>query len=154
MAVILDNLDYDEEKKKKKLEQELTGRKIPKVPKYLKLVTFGGPKKIPVPKLSSASGIEAPNLTEADVKHFYDTGDVAEFSTNPYPSENPPIVQDLASLRRSSELSGLTLLSSDSSSVSGVVWCGCFVDHVIIQCRVHREVSSLQPEVQQKTNDL
>ena len=119
MAVILDNLDYDEDKKKKKLEQELTERKIEKVPKYLKLVTFGGPKKVPVPKLSSASGIEAPNLTEADVKNFYDSGEVAEFSTNPYPSEQPLITHDVGILRRSSELSGLNLLSYDSSNVRG-----------------------------------
>lgn len=118
MAVILDNLDYDEEKKKAKLEEELQKRKVEKVPPHLKLVKrLGGAKRVPVPKLSAASGIEAPFLTEAEVKNFYDTSEALEFPVAASPSEHHPITHQRESVYRqhSSELSSLKLLSGNSS---------------------------------------
>ena len=126
----MDNLDYDEEKKKTKLEEELRKRKIEKVPLHLKLVKhLGGAKRVPVPKLSSASGIEAPFLTEAEVKNFYDTGETSEFPVTLFPSDHHPITHhhDALYQRRSSELASLTLLSQNTSEVlsSGMCVCVC-----------------------------
>ena len=111
-AVILDNLDYTEEKKVKKLEQELKTHKIEKVPIHLKLFKCCGPKRVRVPKLSSVDG---PSLTEADVRNFYNTGETADFSRSAFHCEAhipPNIVR-----RQSSELSNLELLNKDSSDV-------------------------------------
>jgi len=109
VAVILDNLDYDEEEKIVKLEEaEKNKEKIQKVPKHLHIFKLGGPKKIPLPKLSS---VDAPNLTEADVRNFYNVGEVQELSKENL-NEHPPLRHELAS-QRSSELSNLDLLTGD-----------------------------------------
>lgn len=77
VAVILDNLDYDEEVKKQKLEEaEKNTEKVQKIPYHLQIFQLCGPKKISVPKISSA---DAPNLTEADVRNFYNIGEVSDF---------------------------------------------------------------------------
>ena len=112
MAVILDNLDYTEEKKVKKLEKELKTHKIEKVPIHLKLFKCCGPKRVRVPKLSS---VDAPSLTEADVRNFYNTGEAANFSRSPFHRE--PHIQPNTVQRQSSELSNLELLNKDSSDV-------------------------------------
>ncbi len=120
VAVILDNLDYDEKKKKTKLEEELQKSKVEKVPYHLKLVTrLGGAKRVPVPKLSSATGIEPPVLTQAEVKSFYDTGEALEFPVTSALSESHPISHQHveAPHRLSSDLSNLSLLSGYSSDV-------------------------------------
>lgn len=110
VAVILDNLDYDEEVKIKKLEEaEKNTERVQKVPKHLCIFQLGGPKKIPVPKLSS---VDAPNLTEADVRNFYNVGEVANLSTG-FVSEQPPPLPSECGSRRSSKLSNLDLLMGD-----------------------------------------
>ena len=127
MAVILDNLDYDEETKKELLQQVVDKKTTQKVPTHLKVLTACGPKLISAPKISAAvaAGVEVPNLTEADVKSFYETGEIKEPGAYPsatglsdqshHPAPNTGTVQ-----RRGSELSQLQLLSVDSnvSSVS------------------------------------
>ena len=121
VAVILDNLDYDEEKKKVKLEQELKNRSSrgDTVPFHLKLFKYlGGAKRVPAPKLSSASGVDVPDLTEAEVKNFYDTGETSEYPTGVYPSDHPRTAQDALFTRRNSDLSNLGLLSKSSSEVT------------------------------------
>lgn len=117
VAVILDNLDYDEEVKIHKLEEaEKNKEKIQKVPKHLRIFRLGGPKKIPVPKLSS---VDTPKLTEADVRNFYNVGEVTRFPTG-FVAEQPPLPSEISS-RRSSELSNLDLLSGDKAAVgSGI----------------------------------
>lgn len=121
VAVILDNLDYDEEVKKKKLEEaEKETEKVQKVPYHLRIFELCGPKKIPVPKLSSA---DAPNLTEADVRNFYNIGEggAGDFPKD-FVAKQPLIVPAAASTatsnaaevginRRTSELSQLDLLT-------------------------------------------
>lgn len=109
VAVILDNLDYDEEVKIDKLEEaEKNKEKVQKVPTHLRIFELGGPKKIPVPKLSS---VDAPNLTEADVRNFYNVGEATDFPTGFVP-EQAPLPSETYS-RRSSELSNLDLLTGD-----------------------------------------
>ena len=116
VAVILDNLDYDEEVKIKKLEEaEKNKERVQKVPKHLCIFQLGGPKKIPVPKLSS---VDTPNLTEADVRNFYRVGEGTNLSSGfvaeqalSYPSE--------IDSRRSSKLLNLDLLMEDKGTVGG-----------------------------------
>ena len=96
-AVILDNLDYDEETKKEKLEKELNTRKITKVPWHLKVFKLSGPNRIQFPKMSAIS------LTEAEVRNFYDAVENTDFpltcgsSTLPA-DENKPEMQQLPKL--------------------------------------------------------
>ena len=118
VAVILDNLDYDEEEKKIKLEEaEKNTEKVQTVPYHLRIFKLCGPKKIPVPKLSSA---DAPNITEADVRNFYNIGEVPDLPLGLI-AEQPPIVpsEAVSYHRRSSELSPPELLTENSSSSSG-----------------------------------
>ena len=118
VAVILDNLDYDDDEKVVKLEQELKTRKKKKVPPHLKLVAvFGGPKRVAAPKLSSAQGVDVPNLTEAEVRSFYKSGEASQFPTVPFPSDHTHFTHDTKLQRQSSELSHLGLLTSDSCEV-------------------------------------
>lgn len=118
VAVILDNLDYDEEVKKKKLEEaEKNTEKVQTIPYHLRIFELCGPKKIPVPKLSSA---DAPNLTEADVRNFYNIGEAGDFPTG-FVSEQPPILPAEVTSRRTSELSQLDLLTGDSTAMSSGV---------------------------------
>lgn len=120
MAVILDNLDLDEEKKKEKLQQVVVKKTVQRVPVHLKLLTACGPKLISAPKISAA-GVEVPNLTEADMKTFYETGEnkdmkeAAVYSTEQFafPHQQSPPTGTLR--RQSSELSELQLLSVDSN---------------------------------------
>ena len=123
MAVILDNLDYDEDTKKELLQQVVEKKTTQKVPPHLKLLTACGPKLISAPKISAAAtaaGVEIPNLTEADVKSFYETGELREVKdTAGIPPVEPTFPQQQApptslTQRRSSELSRLELLSEDS----------------------------------------
>lgn len=118
VAVILDNLDYDEELKKKKLEEaEKNKEKVQKVPFYLQIFKLCGPKKIAVPKISSA---DAPDLTEADVRNFYNIGGVGDFPTG-FIAEQPPILPSDSSIRRTSELSQLDLLTEENSELGSVI---------------------------------
>ena len=122
MAVILDNLDYDEDKKVEKLQQVVNKKITRKVPFHLKLLTACGPKLISAPKISSA-GIEVPNLTEADVKNFYESGEARDVTApSTFSSEQPLFAQSSSGTlqRQTSDLSKLQLLSEDSeiSSVS------------------------------------
>ena len=141
VAVILDNLDYDEEEKIVKLEEaEKNKEKIQKVPRHLQIFKLGGPKKIPLPKLSS---VDAPNLTEADVRNFYNVGEVAELSAESL-NERPPLPYDLAS-RRSSELSNLDLLTGDAverkvglSAHQGKYWG---IQGILSQVRAFRRIT-------------
>ena len=59
VAVILDNLEYPEEKKQRKLEQEQQPKRE-RVPFHLSIFQYCKPKCVPAPKLSSA---EPPVLT-------------------------------------------------------------------------------------------
>ena len=59
VAVILDNLEYPEEKKQRKLEEEQQPKRE-RVPFHLRLFQYCKPKCVPAPKLSST---EAPILT-------------------------------------------------------------------------------------------
>ena len=116
VAVILDNLDYDEELKKKKLEEaEKNTQKVQKVPFHLRIFQLCGPKKISVPKISSS---DAPNLTEADVRNFYNIGEVTDFPTG-FVAEQPPILHPEGNFhRRSSEFTNLELLTDQNSQQS------------------------------------
>jgi hypothetical protein len=116
VAVILDNLDYDEEVKKKKLEEaEKNTEKVQKIPHHLRVFQLCGPKKISVPKISSS---DAPNLTEADVRNFYNIGEVTDFPTG-FVAEQPPMVHSEGpTYRRNSELSSLDLLTEENSHQS------------------------------------
>lgn len=119
VAVILDNLDYDEELKKKKLEEaEKNTETVQRVPPHLRIFKVCGPKKISIPKLSST---DTPNLTEADVRNFYNIGEVTDFPAG-FVVEQPPIIPSEVNIhRRTSELSNLDLLTADNSGVgSGV----------------------------------
>lgn len=98
----------------KKLEQELKTRKIEKVPIHLKIFKCCGPKRVRAPKLSS---VDAPSLTEADVKNFYNTGETADFSRSPFLREHSHVPPGASLTKRPSELSSLGLLSADSSSI-------------------------------------
>ncbi len=119
MAVILDNLDYDEEIKIKKLEEaEKNVQKVQRVPRHLQIFRLGGPKKIPVPKLSSAA---APDLTEADVRNFYNIGETTDFPTGFIPNQPPLNPLDTTQHRRASELSNLDLLTNDSTVGSNLL---------------------------------
>ena len=125
MAVILDNLDYDEDTKKELLQQVVEKKTTQKVPVHLKLLTACGPKLISAPKLSAAAAAGVPNLTEADVKSFYESGearDTKEAATaglppsavdQAFPQQQAPPSSTIS--RRSSELSELHLLSVDSN---------------------------------------
>ena len=134
MAVILDNLDYDEDTKKELLQQVVEKKTTRKVPVHLRLLTACGPKLISAPKISAAAaaaGVEVPNLTEADVKNFYESGEtrdpkeaVAGFppaaaaaAEQGFPQQQTP--PTATTQRRSSDLSELNLLSVDpNTSVS------------------------------------
>ena len=130
VAVILDNLDYDEEKKREKLQQVVEKKTAQKVPVHLKLLTACGPKLISAPKISAAvaAGVDVPNLTEADMKSFYEAGEVKDIKEAAVQSavaeQQFPRQQTVSTgtlQRQASELSKLQLLSVDStvSSVSG-----------------------------------
>ena len=129
MAVILDNLDYDEDKKKELLQQVVEKKTAQKVPVHLKLLTACGPKLISAPRISAAvaAGVEVPNLTEADVKSFYESGEAsrdggkaatalppsATMADQMFPQQQSTSTSTMQ--RRSSELSQLELLSVDSN---------------------------------------
>ena len=115
VAVILDNLDYDEDVKVKKLEEaEKNVEKVQEVPYHLRIFQLCGPKKISVPKLSSA---DTPHLTEADVRNFYNIGEVSDFPRG-FVTEQPSILpSEVSANRRISELSNLSLLTEDNSAV-------------------------------------
>lgn len=120
VAVILDNLDYDEETKKNKLEEDLKKRKVEKVPPHLKIFKAFGQKKISGPKISS---VEVTNLTEADVRNFYNVGESTEFSVNTDVIDQPSFIPDgSAYSRQKSDFSNIELLTEDKSElcVSGV----------------------------------
>lgn len=101
-AVVLDNLDDDEETKKEKLEKELNTRKIKgvNVPWHLKVFKLFGVKHhyINPPKTFSIDPeTPPPNLTETEIRNFYDTGDATDFlpltslEVGTFPArENPP----------------------------------------------------------------
>ena len=112
-AVILDNLDYDDEKKKEKFEKELKERKVEKVSWKLKVFQCCGPKRIRVPKLSSA---DAPELIEADVRNFYHLGDASDLPVEFDLPEQPLVTSSLQN--QSSDLSGLDLLTKDNETAS------------------------------------
>lgn len=120
MAVILDNLDLDEGKKKEKLQQVVKKKTVRKVPAHLYLLTACGPKLISAPKISAA-GVEVPNLTEADMKNFYETGEnkdmkeAAIYSTEQFAFPHQQSTSTGTLQRQSSELSQLQLLSVDSN---------------------------------------
>lgn len=120
VAVILDNLDLDEEKKKEKLQQVVEKKTVRKVPAHLYLLTACGPKLISAPKISTA-GVEVPNLTEADMKNFYETGEnkdmkeAAVYSTEQFAFPHQQSAPTGTLQRQSSELSQLQLLSVDSN---------------------------------------
>ena len=114
VAVILDNLDYDEETKKQKLEEDLKKRKVEKVPRDLKIFKYFGQKTISGPKISS---IEVPNLTEADVRNFYNVGEATDFPVS-YEPEQPNFVADTpATSQEDSVFSDIDLLTEDKSQL-------------------------------------
>ena len=86
VAVILDNLDYDDEKKKEKLEKELNKRKTEKISWKLKIFQCCGPKLIPVPNFSTNS--EGPDLSECDVRKFYNTENSVVYEQSSLDHEN------------------------------------------------------------------
>jgi len=111
VAVILDNLEYDDNTKKQKLEKDLKKQKIEKVPRDLKIFKRFGQKTIAGPKISS---IEVPNLTEADVRNFYNLGDVTEFPVL-YDREQPGLAADKGGVKRKeSMISDIDLLTEDT----------------------------------------
>ena len=112
-AVILDNLDYDDEKKKEKFEKELKERKVEKVSWKLKIFQCCGPKRIRVPKLSSA---DEPELIEADVRNFYSVGDSSNLPVAFDLPEHPLVTGSQQS--QTSELSGLDLLTERNETPS------------------------------------
>lgn len=115
VAVILDNLDYDEDVKKKKLEEAAKNiEKIQTVPYHLKIFQTCGPKKVPAPKISS---VAAPNLTEADVRNFYNVGEVTDFPSGYMTDQHPVFPSELIAHRRTSELSNLNLLTAEDSGI-------------------------------------
>ena len=113
VAAILDNLEYDDDTKRQKLEEDLKKQKVEKVPRDLKLFKQFGQKKISGPKISS---IDVPNLTEADVRNFYNVGEATDFpvsyENNPEPAH---LVPDFSADRQSSVLSDIDLLTEDKS---------------------------------------
>ena len=114
VAVILDNLDYDEETKKEKLEEDLKKQKVAKVPRDLKIFKYFGQKTISGPKISS---IEVPNLTEADVRNFYNVGEATDFPVS-YEPEQPSFAPDApAGNRQDSVFSDIDLLTEDKSQL-------------------------------------
>ena len=113
VAVILDNLDYDDEKKKEKFEKEFKERKVEKVSWKLKVFQCCGPKRIRVPKLSSA---DAPDLIEADVRNFYDVGEVSEFSVKFDLPDQPLVNHGTNQQCQTSELTGLELLTEEKTT--------------------------------------
>lgn len=115
VAVILDNLDYDDEKKKEKFEKEFKERKVEKVSWKLKVFQCCGPKRIRVPKLSSAG---APNLIEADVRKFYSIGEASDFPVAFDVPEQPLINSEQS--QPPSELSGLELLTEEKAAAVNV----------------------------------
>ena len=121
VAVILDNLEDDDQEKMQKLEKELKKQKIRRVPRHLKLVVFGGPKRLATPKIASAQGVDMPNLTEADVRSFYKAGEASELPQIPFQSDHTHFAQEPGIQRQSSELSNLGLLTSESSEVRWAV---------------------------------
>lgn len=113
VAAILDNLEYDDDTKRQKLEEDLKKQKVEKVPRDLKLFKQFGQKKISGPKISS---IDVPNLTEADVRNFYNVGEATDFPVS-YDNESEPahLVSDFSAERQSSVLSDIDLLTEDKS---------------------------------------
>lgn len=117
VAVILDNLDYDDEKKKEKFEKEFKQRKVEKVSWKLKVFQCCGPKRIRVSKLSSA---DAPDLIEADVRKFYSigSGEASDFPVAFDVPEQPLITNEQS--QPPSELSGLELLTEGKTATANV----------------------------------
>lgn len=115
VAAILDNLEYDEDTKRQKLEEDLKKQKVESVPRDLKLFKQFGQKKISGPKISS---IDVPNLTEADVRNFYNVGEATDFPVS-YDNDSGPasLVPDLMSERQTSVLSDIDLLTEDKSQL-------------------------------------
>ena len=112
VAVILDNLDYDDQKKKEKFEKEFKERKVKKVSWKSKVFNCCGPKRIRVPKLSSA---DAPDISEADVQKFYNTGEASDAPV-PFDVPDQPLINNQQN--QSSELSGLQLLTEDDATAN------------------------------------
>ena len=160
MAVILDNLDYDEDTKRELLQQVVEKKTTRKVPVHLRLLTACGPKLISAPKISAAAaaaGVEVPNLTEADVKSFYESGETrdtkeaaaivtgfpaAAGADQAFPQQQAP--PTATTQRRSSDLSDLHLLSVDPNvSVSSshhekfqcknITWCSLHDQHTCLR---------------------
>ncbi len=119
VAAILDNLEYDEDTKKQKLEEDLKKQKVESVPRDLKLFKKFGQKKISGPKISS---IDVPNLTEADVRNFYNVGEATDFPLSYDNDSGPASFAPDYSKRQSSVLSDIDLLTEDKSQLlqSGV----------------------------------
>ena len=121
MAVILDNLDDDEDKKRQKLQQVFNKKTTRRVPPHLELLKFCGPKLISAPKLVSAASDNIPNLTEADVKSFYEAGENRELREELYlPQQVGPSMGGGTLQRHGSDLSQLQLLTVDSSNMDSV----------------------------------
>ena len=68
MAVILDNLEYPEEKKREKLEQEQQQYNKKKVWHHLRVFKLFKPKTLATPKLTSS--VDNPNLAGIYVEHL------------------------------------------------------------------------------------
>ncbi len=119
VAAILDNLEYDEDTKRQKLEEDLKKQKVEKVPRDLKLFRQFGQKKISGPKISS---IDVPNLTEADVRNFYNVGEATDFPVSYENDSEPANLVPMMSEHQSSVLSNIDLLTEDKSQLlqSGV----------------------------------
>ena len=122
VAVILDNLDYDEEWKKEKLQRVYSSKITRKVPRHLELFKNCGPQLISPPKIAAAGGGEVPHLTEADVKSFYETGEARDlkeaFPAPAFPSQSMGSGGGGTLQRQSSDLSQLSLISQDPAMVS------------------------------------
>ena len=127
VAVILDNLDYEEDEKKEKLEEDLKTKSTgEKVPLHLKVFKCCGQRRVRAPKISS---VELPNLTEADVRNFYNTEDGVDYPSVPYHHERLPSIVEASFQHQSSDLSQLELLSEgraellqSGSSQRGKYW--------------------------------
>ena len=141
-----------------KLQQVVNKKTTRTVPRHLKLLTACGPKLLSAPKISSA-GIDVPNLTEADVKNFYESGEARDVTIPPIYSAEQPVSSQSSSgtiQRQNSELSQLELLSehSETSLVSShhekyqgecVCVCVCVHGHVCVCAYVHGHVCVCAP---------
>ena len=114
VAVILDNLDYDDNRKKEKLEKELKERKVENISWKLKVFQCCGPKIIRVPKHSSADH-DAPDLIEADVRNFYNI-ETSEFPVKIDLPEQTPTNHNINCQHRTSEPPNLELLTEEDAT--------------------------------------